>query len=668
MNSTTNTVIHMNAMITTRDDFEVDQRLVIDEDDKNNNDNSKLFISSGNSTRSNSPLNVTRSSPMLKIKSKNQLENRNDKDEKLRSILSGFSGDSQLRRALEKGPQKEMPLICSSTSIPSTSTTISLSSTPLLAASLSRPPVASPSSSIATLASASVAASATSSTINTNSSAVDLSQRTNKKSQSSGGSSLTAPITNNSNDSNHSALYEHLSLIKDNHKGPLRSPSEVYANLLMQLRHAQARINNGSRSISPLAVVHQVQEQIVQDSNHLSSNGSFEPSNSHLTINNYSKLTAAARKEKLRLQTSFQCPVCKKRFQRHIALNAHFQNEHIGSTVSEKHCKLCTHVCPDIATIRCHLLAQHCIDLDSPSSFLVEGEPVIAEQPSTTKESSSSSPPSPSSSSSPTHSSKNTENVDNCYKSNRSTRGKLKAKHIKQSSAQQENINMLKDSSSSNPTVQKDAVRVLPDTLSYDESSSSSIASNASSCTLSAVDAITSSSIQSLSNGNTSVDNKAPTDFVKQEPNENPSCFYNRQTSHYEEATDLSIKKVPQENRPLTLIKRASPSSLKGILSGDADMKSPIKKQKLESNDLEGKITKSLTNSSEDSKVSNVVDEFVFQLKCQHCSILFPNQTLYFLHRGFHSEGSNPWRCNGCGRCCTDMYDFNTHLMSDSHN
>ena len=54
--------------------------------------------------------------------------------------------------------------------------------------------------------------------------------------------------------------------------------------------------------------------------------------------------------------------------------------------------------------------------------------------------------------------------------------------------------------------------------------------------------------------------------------------------------------------------------------------------------------------------------------QCQYCQIQFPNQTLYFLHRGFHSpEASNPWRCNGCGHVCTDMYDFNTHLVSVAH-
>merc|ERR1712088_1085918 len=302
----------------------------------------------------------------LMLKPKQPLESYKCNDEKLNSIISGFSKDSQLRRALEKGPQKKMPQIASSISIAMPSE--SLSSAPLLAASLSRPPVASPSTSLATLASAAVAASATSSTMNIDVNIVDLSQKSNNNRPKKYNSGATTPTMNNkSNSISSAALYEQLSIVKDNQKGPLRSPSEVYANLLMQLRTAQARINTGSRSLSPLAVVQQVQDQNIQESTAVNPNSPFN------NINNC-KLTAAARKEKLRLQASFQCPVCKKRFQRHIALNAHFQNEHIGSTASEKHCKLCTYVCPDITSIRAHLLSKHNIDLDSPSSCLVEGE------------------------------------------------------------------------------------------------------------------------------------------------------------------------------------------------------------------------------------------------------------------------------------------------------
>lgn len=664
----TNTIMPLKAILMTHDHHDRDQRLIIDEEDRNNNEHPKSLSSSRSKIRSNGPLNVTISSPLLKIKIEKQLETSNHKHENLNNVVSGSSMDSHLRKALEKGPQKEMPMNCSSSAILPASTTISLSSTPLLAASLSRPPVASPSSSLATLASAAVAASSTSSTININGNAVDLSQRKKKQTQLYDISSVE-PITYN-NDRSRSPSNESFSLIKDNSKAPLRCPSEVYANLLMQLRNAQARINNGSRSLSPLAVVQQVQDQIGQDSN----------STRHSNVSNYGKLTAAARKEKLRLQPSFQCPVCKKRFQRHIAMNAHFQNEHIGSTASEKLCKLCTYVCSDITGIRSHLLTKHCIDLDSPSSCLVEGESANYEHFIAMKPSSGSSPPSPSSSSSPSQIVHNTDNLENCYKSSKkASRGKSKnSKSNNINLTHQGNPNTSKVRCSLRSSAQIERCTVdLPDTASHDESSSSSLTSNLSSCSLSAVDAITSSSIQQSStlllNANSSVvvDDKTSSKYIKQEPNEEHLRFHNPEQENYDEAKDLTIKKAPLEIRPSSSMKRTSPTpsncssatSDKFLMLADVEGASMSKKLKTDSTTSEA----TLTNKSEDSKLADMVEESVFQFKCQHCSILFPNQTLYFLHRGFHSEGSNPWRCNGCGRCCTDMYDFNTHLMSDSH-
>jgi len=46
---------------------------------------------------------------------------------------------------------------------------------------------------------------------------------------------------------------------------------------------------------------------------------------------------------------------------------------------------------------------------------------------------------------------------------------------------------------------------------------------------------------------------------------------------------------------------------------------------------------------------------------CTFCNISYPDQTLHFLHMGFHSE-VNPWRCSRCGHQATDLHDFNTHL------
>lgn len=53
-------------------------------------------------------------------------------------------------------------------------------------------------------------------------------------------------------------------------------------------------------------------------------------------------------------------------------------------------------------------------------------------------------------------------------------------------------------------------------------------------------------------------------------------------------------------------------------------------------------------------------------LQCSFCGITFPDQTLYFLHKGCHSE-TNPWKCNICGEQCSNVYEFNSHLLSKTH-
>merc|ERR1719471_1302087 len=65
----------------------------------------------------------------------------------------------------------------------------------------------------------------------------------------------------------------------------------------------------------------------------------------------------------------FVCPACKKRFQRKIAMNSHFQNEHISeaSATGERSCKLCGSSAGSMAAVRNHLLTSHNIDLDNNS-------------------------------------------------------------------------------------------------------------------------------------------------------------------------------------------------------------------------------------------------------------------------------------------------------------
>lgn len=65
-------------------------------------------------------------------------------------------------------------------------------------------------------------------------------------------------------------------------------------------------------------------------------------------------------------------------------------------------------------------------------------------------------------------------------------------------------------------------------------------------------------------------------------------------------------------------------------------------------------------------RCSNLKKNFSSSLQCFFCGILFPDQTLYFLHKGCHCE-SNPWRCNICGEQLFNVYEFNSHLLSKTH-
>ena len=139
--------------------------------------------------------------------------------------------------------------------------------------------------------------------------------------------------------------------------------------------------------------------------------------------------------------------------------------------------------------------------------------------------------------------------------------------------------------------------------------------------------------------------------------------FQNNSDEIVEEAKDLSIKK--------TLTKRsASPSSQGGLDLVQNNNRKRLKTGNGNRTVIQSQQSSTAPNSplsNQDHVSSPSLTNFSSQWQCQHCNIIFPDQTLYFLHRGFHSGNGNPWKCNGCGQRCTDMYDFNAHLMSEVH-
>lgn len=238
----------------------------------------------------------------------------------------------------------------------------------------------------------------------------------------------------------------------------------------------------------------------------------------------------------------FMCPTCKKRFQRHIAMAAHFKNEHISAAnqAGEMTCKLCGHMTSVPAAMRSHLVSHHNIDLDNPARCLVE-------------------------------------DTSKC--------SVLEAS-LRSGSSQEE-----AEPSTSN--LEMDSPR-------------------------------------SLSPGSQLTPSPAHTPSSSESPERSlclPSHMYQEDDSNIQ-VEDLSVRK-PSPPSP-------TPRS---------DSHRPAKRSRLPG-----------------SPTLSSCPKFC----CTICNISYPNQTLYFLHKGFHSE-SDPWKCNSCGYIASDLYDFNTHLFSVAH-
>lgn len=47
---------------------------------------------------------------------------------------------------------------------------------------------------------------------------------------------------------------------------------------------------------------------------------------------------------------------------------------------------------------------------------------------------------------------------------------------------------------------------------------------------------------------------------------------------------------------------------------------------------------------------------------CKYCRIVFTDRTIYYLHMGLHNL-NNPWQCNLCGRACSNVHEFSSHVI-----
>lgn len=298
------------------------------------------------------------------------------------------------------------------------------------------------------------------------------------------------------------------------------------------------------------------------------------------------------KKDKVQKPLPFMCPACKKRFQRHIALNAHFQNEHLSppSSGGERTCRLCGSTSASLAAVRHHLLTAHNIDLDNankcpedpvgPATFTGHKFSVLEA----------------------------------------SLRGTAHGEEMEPSCS---NIDMSETSRSPQPASPQGTPSHTP------------------------------------SSGHTPTSSHSPERYlfpIKQETGRPPVVPDDDDL----QVEDLSIRRpataspVPQQVR-----QRFSPaprSPRPESPSAKLSNKRPRVREPSPG-------PPPACSGQQQARSGGAAGP---RFTCHHCNIVYPNQTLYFLHRGFHSE-SNPWRCNGCGHIATDLYDFNTHLFSVAH-
>ena len=68
--------------------------------------------------------------------------------------------------------------------------------------------------------------------------------------------------------------------------------------------------------------------------------------------------------------------------------------------------------------------------------------------------------------------------------------------------------------------------------------------------------------------------------------------------------------------------------------------------------------------------LDDVLSYYVSQgrlFRCQHCSIVFFERGMYFLHASLHGP-STPWQCSICHKLCSDKNEFTLHFVNQQHN
>ncbi|XP_017879500.1 zinc finger protein Pegasus [Ceratina calcarata] len=331
----------------------------------------------------------------------------------------------------------------------------------------------------------------------------------------------------------------------------------------------------------------------------------------------------------------YHCPICNRGFQRQIAMRAHFQNEHVGQHDMVKSCPLCNYRAATMKCLRLHFFNRHGIDLDNPgpntSASLLNSCTSVEAMPS----------------SAPLSDSGDSTGGGNRSADNATPPMHFLTPHIEISIPYPEQTSGgAGGQRSSSPTP-------LNGDSPNSPQSADSNSNNAPSSSHHQLTVNSSSVHRSLGGSEEAITPSISLIPIKQEPNSN-GTEENGATS---------------SNLPLPSLIKVSP--LKSLLRDDLRRKLSSGSGNNNNNNNNNNNGNSGSNSSVHSRgeppSSTRPDQrTIIGLQCAHCRITFPDQTLYFLHKGCHSE-SNPWKCNICGEQCCNLYQFNSHLLSKSH-
>ncbi|XP_026765036.1 zinc finger protein ztf-16 isoform X2 [Galleria mellonella] len=338
----------------------------------------------------------------------------------------------------------------------------------------------------------------------------------------------------------------------------------------------------------------------------------------------------------------YHCPICNRGFQRQIAMRAHFQNEHVGQHDLVKTCPLCSYRAPTMKSLRVHFFNRHGIDLDNPGpgnnvSFLAAGianaayadgtmDPVamnalgalgtglsVSVAPAYSDSGESNGARSVDNATPPMH--YLTPHVEISMADNNETFSPGQSNHLGNSDT-----------------------RMNGEGPSSPQSGDSAVASS------------------SLSAGlPTNITPSITLIPIKQEPN-------TQDESGSGEVKEGEANGGDKRGVSSSLSSLIKVSPLKSLLREDLRRRISARGRARNSN-------ASRASPSEGGVITSTHGDAAMlpsSLVCTFCAITFPDSTLYFLHKGCHCD-SNPWKCNICGEQCCNVYEFNSHLLSKSH-